>query len=129
MIFQGGMGGIEIIIITLVLILGSILLFKIGLVITKAQEKTNMKWVAVSFGILFGVTLFISLPLSMTSSERGPDPLIIILVIIFSGLLITNIINIIHKIGLKRSFVLMILILAPIAFTMAIIFSGGTVFR
>ncbi len=125
MIFQEGMGGIQIIIITLVLILGSILIFKIGLVVTKAQEKTNMKWVAASFGIQFGIILFISLLLPMSSFEGG----IIALVIIFSALIVTNVINVIHKIGIKRSFVVMLLILAPISFAMAILFSGGSVLR
>jgi len=129
MIFQDRMGGIQIIIITLVLILGSILIFKIGLVVTKAQEKTNMKWVAASFGIQFGIILFISLPLSMSSFEEGPPEGIIVLVIIFSAFIVTNVINVIHKIGLKRSFVLMLLILAPISFAMSIIFSGGSVLR
>ena len=129
MIFQDGTGGIQIIIITLVLILGSILIFKIGLVVTKAQEKTNMKWVAASFGIQFGIILFISLPLSMSSFEEGPPGGIIVLVIIFSALIVTNVINIIHKIGIKRSFVITLMIIAPISFAMAIIFSGGGVLR
>ncbi len=129
MIFQDRMGGIQIIIITLVLILGSILIFKIGLIVTKAQEKTNMKWVATSFGIQFGIILFISLPLSMSSFEEGPPGGIIALVIIFSAFIVTHVINVIHKIGIKRSFVVMLLILAPISFAMAILFSGGSVLR
>ncbi|MFX1311173.1 MAG: hypothetical protein ACFFHD_00985 [Promethearchaeota archaeon] len=129
MIFQDGMGGIRSIVIALILILASILIFKLGLIATQAREKTNIRWVAASFGIQFGIVLFISLPLSMSSFEEGPPGIIIALVIIFSALVVTNVINVIHKIGLKRSFVVMILIIVPISFAMAIIFSGGSVLQ
>ncbi|GAG93094.1 unnamed protein product, partial [marine sediment metagenome] len=42
---------------------GDILLLKLGLTIIKAQKRTRMKWVAVSFLIQFGVILIISSPM------------------------------------------------------------------
>jgi len=47
-------------IIAILLICGDILILKIGLTITKAEEKKNFKWVAGSFGIQFGLIFFIT---------------------------------------------------------------------
>jgi len=118
-------------IIAAVLILGDILLLKIGLAITKTQEKKNMKWVAGSFGIQFGIIFFISSPLilyGMIGRFEG-NPGVIAPVVLFSVFIDINIINIIHKIGLKRSFVVALIILGPIIGAMVIISNtlGGTV--
>ena len=99
-----------------VLILFDILLLKIGLAITKAQVKKNMKWVAASWGIQLGVIFFIGSPLilyGMIGEFRG-DPGIIMMVVFFSVFIDVNIINLIHRIGLKRSVVVMILVVGPI---------------
>ena len=98
-------------IIVAVLILGDILLLKIGLAITKAQERKNMKWVAGSFGIQFGIIFFISSPLilyGMIGRFEG-NPGVIAPVLLFSVFIDLNVINIIHKIGLKRSIVVVFL--------------------
>jgi len=51
-------------------LLGSgVLILKIGLAVTKAESKTNMKWVAGSFFIQYGVTLFITLPIFLWKSN------------------------------------------------------------
>jgi len=118
-------------IIAAVLILGDILLLKIGLAITKTQERKNMKWVAGSFGIQFGIIFFISSPLilyGMIGRFEG-NPGVIAPVVLFSVFIDINIINIIHKIGLKRSFVVALIILGPIIGAMVIISNtlGGTV--
>jgi len=42
---------------------GDILLLKLALVVTKAQKRTRMKWVAGSFTIQFGIIFIISSPL------------------------------------------------------------------
>ena len=106
----------SLIITAAMLILFDMLLLKIGLAITKAQVKKNMKWVAISWAIQFGVVFFISSPLilyGMIGAFRG-DPGIIILVIFFSVFIDVNIINLIHKIGIKRSIVVVIFVVGPI---------------
>ena len=113
------------------LILFDILLLKLALLITKAQEKKNMKWVAISFGIQFGVIFFISSPLilyGMVGQFQG-DPRIIIPVVLFSVFIDLNVINLIHKIGLKRSFVVMFFVVGPIITAMVILGQtlGGTI--
>jgi len=101
------------------LILFDILLLKLALLITKAQEKKNMKWVAASFGIQFGIIFFVLSPLilyaMMGRFHVNPRIVVIgIIVVIFALFIDLNVINVIHKIGLKRSFVVMIFVVAPI---------------
>ena len=118
------------IILIIVLILGDILLLKIGLAITKAQEKKNMKWVAGSFGIQFGIIFFISSPLLlfvMIGKFQG-DPGVIAPIVLFSVFIDLNVINVLHKIGLKRSLVVVIFVVGPIITAMYILGEtlGGT---
>lgn len=118
-----------------ILILGGIIILKIGLAITKAQSKTNFKWVAGSYLIQYGVTFFVSTPmlLDMVLSAmeckgvpscyyEGPDPGYIAMAVIFSIILVLNLINLIHKPGLKRAFILTLLILGPIIWANYLIF-------
>ncbi len=101
---------------------GDILLLKLGLVITKAQEKTRIKWVAGSFLIQFAVIFIISSPLFLLGSMgafNGDGPgAIIILIIILSAFIDLNIINILHQIGLKRSLIIVVIVLVPMVFIM-----------
>ncbi len=111
-------------IIAISLILVDILLLKIALAITKAQEKTNMKWVAGSFGIQFGIIFFVGSPLilyGMIGRFDGEGGMII-LVVLFSVFIDLNVINVIHKIGIKRSIVVVIFVVVPII--IALIFLG-----
>ena len=119
------------IILIVVLVLGDILLLKVGLAITKAQEKKNMKWVAGSFGIQFGIIFFISSPLllyGMLGKFQG-DPGVIAPIVLFSVFIDLNLVNVIHKIGLKRSLVVVFLIVGPIIVAMVILSQilGGTI--
>jgi hypothetical protein len=110
-----------------ILILGGIIILKIGLAIAKAQSKTNFKWVAISYILQYGVTLFVSTPMLLemilqsmecagggSCDYMGPDPGFIAMSVIFSVVLVLNLINLIHKPGLKRSFILTLLVLGPI---------------
>ena len=111
------------IIIIIVLFLGDIFLLKIGLTITKAQVKKNMKWVAGSFGIQLGIIFFIGSPLllfGMIGKFQG-DPGVILPVVIFSVFIDLNIINVLHKIGLKRSLVVVIFVVGPIITAMVLL--------
>jgi len=110
-----------------ILILVGIIILKIGLAITKAQSKTNIKWVAGSYLIQYGVTLFVSSPMLLemilnaiecagggSCNDMGPDSGFIAIAVIFSVLLVLNLINLIHRPGLLRAFILTLLILGPI---------------
>ncbi|KKL18461.1 hypothetical protein LCGC14_2475280 [marine sediment metagenome] len=113
---------------------GGVLILKLGLKITKAESRTDMKWVAGSFFIQFGVTVFISAPILLDmilETIRGtsfdyyrPPPSLMAIVIIVSILIVVNFINMIHKPGIKRSFVITLLILGPIIGSSYLIFSN-----
>ena len=101
---------------------GDILLLKLSLVITKAQKRTRIKWVAGSFLIQFGIIFIISSPLFLLGSmgvfqDDGPGA-IIIPIIILSAFIDLNIVNILHQTGLKRSLIIVVIVLVPIVFIM-----------
>jgi len=99
---------------------GDILLLKLGLTITKAQKRTRMKWVAVSFLIQFGVILIISSPmflLGFAGAFKG-EPEVIIPIIILCTFIDLNVINVIHQVGFKRSLIVVSIIILPIVFIM-----------
>jgi hypothetical protein len=101
---------------------GDILLLKLSLVITKAQKRTRIKWVAGSFLIQFGIIFIISSPLFLLGSmgvfqDDGPGA-IIIPIIILSAFIDLNVVNILHQIGLKRSLIIVVIVLIPIVFIM-----------
>ncbi|MFX1502008.1 MAG: hypothetical protein ACFFDH_13675 [Promethearchaeota archaeon] len=118
--------------LTIGLIFIDILLLKLALIITNAQEKRNIKWVVGSFGIQFGIVFFISSPLILYGMigafQEGGEWRIIPLVIIFSVFIDLNVVNILHKIGLKRSLVVMIFVVVPIVLAMLLLgfFLGDT---
>jgi len=137
MLYQPSLPDIEDIIpfiIAALLVIGGIIIFKLGLVVTKAESKTDFKWVAGSFLIQYGVTLFISAPMLLdmvlalmigTSNDyRGPEPGSIALVVIFSSFIVVNLINMLHKPGIIRSIIIALLILGPIIGSNYIIFSN-----
>ena len=110
---------------------GDILLLKLGLAITKAQKRTRIKWVAVSFLIQFGVIFFIGSPLFLLgiAGEFDGNPGIIIAVIMLCTFIDINVINVIHQIGLKRSLIVVLIIILPIVFimvNMGSVLSGST---
>jgi len=95
-----------------------------------------MKWVAASFGIQFGIIFFVASPLILLGmmgrlageGGEGGEGGIIILVILFSLFIDLNVINVIHKIGLKRSVVVVIFVVGPIITAMIFLATslGGT---
>ncbi|MBY9015809.1 MAG: hypothetical protein KGD68_08975 [Candidatus Lokiarchaeota archaeon] len=103
-----------------VLAAADILLLKLALVITNAQKKTRMKWVAGSFLIQFGIIFIISSPLFLLSfmgSFHG-DADVIIPIVILSVFIDLNVINVLHQVGLKRSFVILLITIVPIIMVM-----------
>ncbi len=126
MFFQFGLptgGQMSLLISAVVMILLDMLLLKIALAITKAEVKKNMKWVAASWGIQFGIILFIASPIFLYTilGRFEEDAGIIILVTFFSVFIDVNVINLIHRIGLKRSTVVMIFVVGPIISAMSLI--------
>jgi len=112
---------------------GDILLLKFGLIITKARERTRMKWVAVSFLIQFGVIFIISSPLFLLgfAEKFDGDLEVIIPIIILCTFIDLNVINVIHQVGIKRSLIVVSIIILPIVFimvNMGSILSGPTGF-
>ena len=99
---------------------GDILLLKLALVVTKSQKRKRMKWVAGSFLIQFGIIFIISSPLFLLGYLGGfsGELDVIIPVIILSVFIDLNVINILHQVGLKRSFVILLIIIFPIIFIM-----------
>jgi hypothetical protein len=130
MIFQiPPMGEMIPIIIAVCLLFADILILKLGLVITKAQEKTSIKWVSGSFGIQFGLIFFISTPMILGGwtgqfSTGGPPIPLIILTVIFCVFIDLNVINILHKVGLVRALIIALLILGPITYAMSLLGSN-----
>lgn len=116
------MDDIMAIIIIVSLILGDILIFKITLKVARAQVKTNMKWVAISFLIQFGIIFFISSPMILMgfagALPEGPDPGLIIPIIIIAVFIDFNFINVIHRIGIVKSVIIGIILFVPIFFAM-----------
>ncbi len=103
-----------------VLAAGDILLLKLALVITKTQKRRRMKWVAGSFAIQFGIIFVISSPLFLLGFLGGfqGELDVIIPIIILSVFIDLNVINVLHQVGLKRSFVILLITLFPIIFIM-----------
>ena len=99
---------------------GDIVLLKLALVVTNAQKKTRMKWVAGSFAIQFGIIFIISSPLFLLGflgSFRG-EPDVIIPIVILAVFIDLNVINVLHQVGLKRSFGILLLTFIPIILIM-----------
>ena len=108
---------------------GDILLLKLALVVTKAQKKTQMKWVAGSFAIQFGIIFIISSPLFLQAfmgSFKGELD-VIIPIVILSLFIDLNVINVLHQVGLKRSFGILLITFVPIIIVMIIL--GNTFAR
>ncbi|KKL58535.1 hypothetical protein LCGC14_2224420 [marine sediment metagenome] len=121
-------------IIAAALLGGGVLILKIGLAMTNAESKTNMKWVAGSFFIQFGVTVFISVPMILDmildpdfgtpEFDYLPPPFLLTIIVIFSLFVVANMINTIHQPGIIRSIVITLLILGPIIIGNYLIFSN-----
>ena len=111
------------------LLVVDIIILKIGLAITKAQEKTNFKWVASSFGIQFALIFFISTPMILDSwtglyPTGGPPIALIVVIIIVCASIDLHIINILHKVGMVRALIITLLILGPVTYAMYLLGSN-----
>ena len=103
----------------------TLILLKIGLVITKAETRTGIKWVLISFGIQVGVFFFVAGPLMLAGFSEtdggGPPAILIILFVIIALFMDVNVLNITHELGLKRALIVFIFIFIPFAFVVGFI--------
>lgn len=103
----------------------ALVLLKIGLVITKAEVRTGIKWVLISFGIQVGVFFFVAGPLMLAGFSEtdggGPPAILIILFVIIALFMDVNVLNITHELGLKRALIVFIFIFIPFAFVVGFI--------
>ncbi|MFX1260275.1 MAG: hypothetical protein ACFFAN_20685 [Promethearchaeota archaeon] len=105
-----------------------LILLKIGLKITNAEEKTRFKWILASYGIQVSVFLFLSVPFILWGilgefEDEGPNPLLIILSFLLAMFIDVNILNVIHKLGIKRALFVYGLMMIPVFIAIGIIFS------
>ncbi|MGV9171870.1 MAG: hypothetical protein ACOC35_04760 [Promethearchaeia archaeon] len=102
-----------------IFLISEIIVLRIGLKLVKAEERKNFKFVIVSFIIQIVALVFINSPfifMGLTGAfESGPpDPAIITIFILLSIFIEINLINAIHKVGIKAAVFIFILILIPI---------------
>jgi hypothetical protein len=116
---------------TPLIIMGSLLvlgifILKIALAISKAEVRRNMKWVAGSFIIQFGLIFFISSPMMLHQIfivHGEPRLEMIIPTIIICFFIDMNAINVIHRIGIKKSGLISIFLIGPV--TVSLYFLGA----
>ena len=127
-IFQIGLTPelIILIVVPIIFIASEILFLKIGLKITKAEKRTNLKWVVGSLFIQIGLITFIGVPLIIMGAsggfdDGGPDLAMLIPLIIMGILIEVNLINVIHEPGIGRSIVIFIFFVIPIFLTIGVI--------
>ena len=96
------------IILVPILVVLDIIALKIGLRITKAEYHTKIKHCAISFAVQLGVIIFIASPLLLLAfagqfDEGGLDASLILVFIALALFIDIQVLNVIHKLGLKRA--------------------------
>lgn len=109
--------------ITAIALLGvGVLLLKIILSLTRVERRTDMKWVAISFFIQFGIAIFISAPMAFDKiligmspvKYEGPQTLVVVPTIIIGVFILINFVNMLHKPGIRRSIIITLFVVGPI---------------
>ena len=121
-LFQNGENGPDfgpglIVLIIIAFIVGLIML-KIGLVVTKAEARTGFKWLLSSFGIQVGMFFFVASPMILLGisgafGEQGPEVFLIIIFLVLALFIDVNVLNIIHRLGIKRALLVFGLMAIP----------------
>jgi len=96
-----------------------ILFFKLGLASVKSKTKKGFKWLAISVMMQLFIVALLASPFILTQfaggfEYKGPSPGLIIFAIILAIFLDLNIINVLHKTGLKRALLCFFLMLVPL---------------
>lgn len=112
-----------------IMIVSWIPILKIGLIITHAEAKRGWKWVIVSACIQAGVVFFIMFPYFLTSftgeMEGGPDIGLIIGLMCLGLFIDLHMINVLHRIGLKRALLVFVLEIIPVVIIMGFALGMG----
>ncbi|HDZ18479.1 MAG: hypothetical protein Lokiarch_17080 [Candidatus Lokiarchaeum sp. GC14_75] len=119
-------------IIAAALLGGGVLLLKLSLTITRAKDKTDMKWVAGSFFIQYGTSFFISVPIILDKiikvmsgvRYKGPTAPLVVVIITVSIFILINFTNMLHKPGVIRSIIIISFIVGPMIGSTYLIFSN-----
>jgi len=95
-----------------------LIMLKIGLVATKAEVRTGIKWVLISFGIQVGMFFFVASPLILMGvsgafGEQGPEIILIIIFIILALFMDIHVLNVLHQLGIKRALLVFALMAIP----------------
>ena len=96
-----------------------ILFFKLGLAMVKSKSRKRFKWLAISIIIQLCMIALLASPFILIGfaggfDNKGPSPGLIIFAIVLAILMDLNIINILHKTGLKRAILCFLLMLVPL---------------
>lgn len=109
---------ILLIIIPVALVITDAIVYKISFRLIKGDiARTSIKWIFISFGLIVGVILIILIPVFLISFDLSSGFInfgILIPFILLAGFIDLNMLNMIHKIGLAKSFIMFVLILLPI---------------
>jgi len=99
-----------------ILIIVEIIALKVGLIVVQAEDRRGIKWVAISVLIQMGVILFIGLPIILIlliGGSEGQYTALVVVIIIFALFIDFNVVNVIHRLGMKRAFIVFIFFLIP----------------
>ncbi len=107
-----------------------LVVLKLALKATKAQQRTSFKWVFISFIIQISFFGFIAVPFILLGTggflgDFGAFVPFMIGILIFYFFLEINLINVLHNIGLKGATIVFILLVVPIFIIGALI--GGII--
>ena len=95
-----------------------LIMLKIGLVASKAEVRTSFKWLLISFGIQVGLFFFVASPLILMGisgafGEQGPEIVLIVIFIILAVFMDINLLNVLHRLGIKRALLVFALMAVP----------------
>ena len=100
-----------------ILLIVEIIVLKVALIVVKAEDRKGIKWVAISILIQLGVILFTCIPIiliELIGGLGGGYAFLVIIIIIVALFIDFNVINVIHRLGMKRALIVFIFFLIPI---------------
>ena len=118
MMFQNGQSDMGIYITIAVFFVVGLIMLKIGLLITKAEARTGIRWTLISFGVQVGIFFFVAAPLILMGisgafGEQGPAVVLIIVFMILALFIDLHVLNVFHKLGIKKALLVFGLMAVP----------------
>ena len=107
----------------LMLVIIGIIVLKICLKITKAEKRTDIKWILISIGMQVGVVMLCSIPMMLAgfsgafNDSDGPPPEMfpVLFLAIFINI---NLVNVLYEVGIGKSIFIFLIFLIPLGFFM-----------